>query len=57
MRRVCDVAFPEFENLFVPVSKFIAKPFRDRSVAVALLTLDLGEDRDAFWALPFIHGF
>jgi hypothetical protein len=48
MRRVCDVAFPEFENLFVPVSKFFANPFRDRSVAVALLTLDLGEDRDAF---------
>jgi hypothetical protein len=48
LRRVCDIAFIDFVDLFVLVSEFFAKVFGDRRVAVALLTLHFSKDCNAF---------
>jgi hypothetical protein len=48
LRRICNISFLNFVDLFVHVSVFFAQPFGDCGVAVALFTLEFGENRNAF---------
>ena len=57
LRRICNISFIELVDLLVYVSEFFAQPFYDCRIAIALLTLDLGEDGNGFRMLPFIHGY